>query len=341
MRLGFDGRVFRHAAVTGVERYARELYNHLGMLTKLELFLPQATSRYGQHLWVQTGLPYAARRAKLDVLFCPVMAAPLWLDRRIKLVVTVQDLMCFRFPEMYSWAFRNYYRVLIPLVIRRADRILTLTQAERENIISLYPFADEKVEAIHLGVADRFVWEKCAREQVILAVGSTNKHKNLSGLLRAFALIADQIPHQLVIVGGGRSIISSDDSIDEILRFLPAGRVTLTGYVSDDELAGWYNRADFFVFPSFFEGFGLPPIEAMACGCPVIVSNCSCLPEVCGDSASYCNPDDPADIARAMLTLARDPDEKDRLREKGLRHAMKFGWRRCAELTLEAIRGTV
>lgn len=338
MKLGFDGRVFCHKKITGVERYARELYENISLLVDVQLFTPRSHNRYIQHLWVQTGLPLAAHRAEVDVLFCPVLAAPLILDRHIPLVVTVPDLSFLRFSDMYSWAFRNYYRWLMPLVLRKANLVLTISHTEQLNIIEHFPYVANKIKTIHLAVAEHFHDEGLAREPIILAVGSTNKHKNLATLLLAFAKIASLIPHNLVIVGGSRSIISADPRIDEAMRFVPEGRVSLTGYISDVELAGWYNLADLFVFPSLFEGFGLPPLEAMACGCPVIVSDRSCLPEVCGNAAVYCDPEDIDEMSRTIVSVASDAPRKAALSKLGLQHAAVFTWQRTAEQTLTEIQ---
>jgi glycosyltransferase involved in cell wall biosynthesis len=338
MKLGFDGRVFCHEKVTGVERYARELYQKFDELDDVELFMPQTHSRYTQHLWVQTRLPLEALRSEVDLLFCPVLAAPIMLNKQIPLVVTVPDLAFLRFPDMYSWAFRTYYHLLMPWVLRRANLVLTISHTEQCNIIEQFPFVENKIETVHLGVAEHFYARGQEREPIILAVGSTNKHKNLASLLYAFALITTLIPHRLVIVGGSRSIISADPRIGEAMKNIPEGRVSLTGYVSDDELVDWYNRADLFVFPSLFEGFGLPPLEAMACGCPVIVSNRSCLPEVCGDAATYCDPEDFTEMARIIAELSADEPKKRAMSEQGLRHAAAYTWKRTAEQTMSAFR---
>jgi len=337
LRLGFDGRVFLHEKITGVERYSREIHNNLMNLVDVQLFMPHTHNRYAQHLWVQTGLPLMAHRSKVDVLFCPVMAAPLLIGKEIPVVVTVHDLSFFQFPEMYSWSFRNYYQKLMPWVLRKAARVITPTSAEKSNIIRRFPFVADKIDAIHEGVAEHFYFQDKVREHIILAVGSTNKHKNLAALLNAFAKITSLIPHRLVIVGGARSIISADMRIGEAMSNIPEDRVSLTGYVSDSELADWYNRADLFVFPSLFEGFGLPPLEAMACGCPVIVSNRSCLPEVCGDAAVYCNPEDVAELAKTITELAVDEYRKEALRVSGLQHAAAYTWKIAAEQTIVTI----
>ncbi|MDP9902194.1 glycosyltransferase family 4 protein [Variovorax ginsengisoli] len=343
MKLAFDGRVFRHENIGGVERYAQSLYDQLKKISDVELLVPKSHDRYSQHLWVQTGLPMATMRAKADALFCPVTAGPVFLPRSVRLVVTIHDLAYFRFPDMYSSAFRNYYKVLLPAVVKRADAIIALTEVERKNIVSYFPGIEKKISVVYSGVGHEFrVSNSVApKEKIILAVSSLNKHKNITALVNAFSSVHDKIPHKLVLVGGARSIISTDNSIAEALKNIPADRVVLTGYVSDKELIDWYRRAEIFVFPSLFEGFGLPPLEAMSAGCAVIASDRSCIPEVCGEGAIYFDAGSPVALAESMMNLSRDDALRDDLRTRGILHAAKFNWERTGELTLKAIEAAL
>lgn len=334
MKIGFDGRVLSHATITGVERYATEILGQFKGKFEVVIFKPKSKNRYFQHLWEQFILPIRVLFSNVDILFCPAMALPLFLPKKIPIAVVLHDLSFMNYPEMYSWRFRNFYKFLIPFIIARADLVITPTENEKINILKYYPSIDKKLVAIHEGVGNKFKFKNFERTNFILAVGSTNIHKNLKSLLEAFYLIYEKIPHKLVIVGGGRSIISSDYLLQVVMDKIPADRIIFTGYVSDDDLVDWYNKADFFVFPSLFEGFGLPPLEAMSCGCPVLCSNRSCLPEVCGSAAKFFDPENVEVLSNLMLEIASNPQEKILMRDKGLVHSSNFSWTMAADRTV-------
>ncbi len=336
MIIGFDGRVFSHKEMTGVERYSLEIFNQFKALNKhVVMYKPNAESRYIQHLWEYSILPIKAKNSKVDLLFCPAGAAPFNLDRKMKLVVTIHDIAFLKFPEIYSFQFRKYYQTVLPLIIRRADRIIAISNSELQNIVQRYPQAENKIGAIHEGISGSFEFRNLNRERTILAVGSLNRHKNLSSLLKAFKRNLNRIPHKLVIVGSKRDIISRDSTLYELIDEIPGNRIVLKGYVSDNELADLYNKADLFVFPSIYEGFGLPPLESMACGCPVVASDVASLPEVCGDAAYYVDPYDISDIAKGIYDVLNDEQLQNQLRQKGLERVKLFSWKKTAKEILE------
>jgi glycosyltransferase involved in cell wall biosynthesis len=159
----------------------------------------------------------------------------------------------------------------------------------------------------------------------------------LKTLIETFGLIKDDVPHDLVIVGRREGFITGDETVVAEAATL-GDRVRFTGYVGDDLLRQYFAHADALVLPSLYEGFGLPPLEAMACRCPVIVSNAASLPEVCGDAALYCDPHDPTDIADKIRQLTNDMNLQDALRQRGLERAKQFTWEKCAQETLAVIR---
>jgi glycosyltransferase involved in cell wall biosynthesis len=172
----------------------------------------------------------------------------------------------------------------------------------------------------------------------LLYVGNVKPHKNLSGLIRAFALIADQTNHDLLIVGKKEGFITGDET-SSVEGAKLEGRVRFTGHVSDASLRQYVAHAEVLVFPSLYEGFGLPPLEAMAAGCPVIASGVASLPEICGDAALYCNPYQPRDIASKILELLADDELRRALKLKGSARARKFTWETCVQETCTVIEG--
>jgi glycosyltransferase involved in cell wall biosynthesis len=235
---------------------------------------------------------------------------------------------------------RAYAKLLFIGVRQKASSILTVSQFSKQEIKRLLPSGKQPITVTHHGIDKAwFTLSKMQRpyeRPYIIFVGNVKPHKNVRGLLEAFALIQEKIPHDLVIIGKQEGFISGDERVAKQAKAL-AHRVVFTGYVNDKVLKQYVVHADALVLPSFYEGFGLPPLEAMACGCPVIVSNAASLPEVCGDAALYCNPYDPKDIASTLQRLVTNPALQNELRHKGLEQAKRFSWEKCALETLEVI----
>lgn len=360
LRIVINGR-FLTQAVTGVQRYAIELTKALDELLErgvidaerytLDLLAPPSAGtdlplrhinfrREGNSsglLWEQFELPWLARDALL-INLCN--AAPLVASRQL---VTLHDAAVHAVPEAYSRAFRAWYRLLLPSVGRIARRVITVSQFSRSEITRRFGVAESKCVVISEGkehmqtvAADKSVLERhgIGRRPYVLAVSSASPNKNFRAIVEAIRWLG-VAPFDLVIAGGTNPRIFSDAgaNLPDFVRHL--------GYVSDGELKALYEAASCFVYPSFYEGFGLPPLEAMACGCPVIVSRAASLPEVCGDAALYCDPADPRDIAKQMSDLVFDDSLRARLRERGLQRAQRFSWERCARETWAVIEEEV
>jgi glycosyltransferase involved in cell wall biosynthesis len=227
-----------------------------------------------------------------------------------------------------------------------ADVVLADSEATRQDILRLLGLAPKKVVTAPLAAAGNLhpIARDEARHSVrerhgmtepyLLFVSTLEPRKNVVGLLHAFARLRAQIPHRLVLVG---STGWNADPIFAAIDALGLGdRVTLLGFASDDDLNLLYSAADVFVFPSYYEGFGLPVLEAMACGCPVVASNRSSLPEVVGDAGALCDPDDHAAIAESVLRFVEDEAARERAVTLGLAQAAKFSWSTCARITHKA-----
>ncbi len=338
MRTLIDGRCLRHTNVDGVQRYVTDLMAELTRLgMRFDLAEPRAAGRWGQQAWEHLALPRTAKG--YDVLFCPGNVAPLRMPRGTKLVVTVHSLSVLKLPEAYRWAFRAYYRFLMPRVIRKADAVITVSQAQAREIADAFPQAAGKLHAIPLAVSDAFqAPAQPQREPVVLFVGSLGPVKNLRGVLAAFAEIADRVPHRLSVVGASHLALKSAGDIAEAASRIGADRVDWVGQVNDRAaLVGMYQRATLLVFPSLYESFGLPALEAMACGTPVLASDIPALRETVADAGVFVDPHDVSAIADAMLELLTDAERGDDLRERGIRRAAAFSWERCARQTWDVI----
>ncbi|MHB1055754.1 MAG: glycosyltransferase family 4 protein, partial [Thermoleophilia bacterium] len=300
-------------------------------------------------LWEQTLLVRMARRAGIDILFSPANVAPLLPG--VPSVVTIHDLAFLLFPEYFSRTFALYYRTLIPKVVRQATAVITDSESTRADLESRLGVPGEKITVIPLGVSPAFrrtisrkerddVRQRYSLpEKYLLSISSLEPRKNLKGVLAAFRLLPGEITreHRLVIVGAGNRVFA-DPGLGALLRQMPPGSVVTPGYVPDEDLPVIYRMATALVYPSFYEGFGLPVLEAMAASTPVITSNCSSLPEVAGRAAVVVDPDSVEELAAAMTLLTTDSGTRNLLVERGKIRAAGFTWEKTASRTLEVLR---
>jgi len=328
MKIAFDGRVLAHGHYTGVENYAWHLYTGLRKNVDTILLKPQTKSRILQQLWEHMLLPLGARGA--DILFCPANIAPFWKPQSVRLVTTLHDTAFITYPNTLSGAFLRYYKLIVPYVLRHSDRVITISEFSRDEIVRFYPFAREKIRVVHNGVelGKYKPAEVDKKERYILFVGSLNKRKNFLRMIEAF-LQLDDMQTALKIVGRFNNIYALSEKEKELLdRAQREPRIHFLEEVDETNLVKLYQGALFLVFPSLYEGFGLPPLEAMACGTPVIVSHTASMPEVCADAALYVDPYSVKDMTEKMALLLRDEKMRIILRQKGLNRVAHFSWER-------------
>ena len=291
--------------------------------------------------WLPVRLPRRARDAGVDVLHCPVPLAP--VRAGVPLVVTVYDAMPLRHPEWFPRANVAQVRLVAARALRRAGAVVCASQHARGDIADAFGLDPMRIHVAPLGVDERFtpgpvVPEALARmgiaQPFVLCVATLQPRKNLRGALAAFErLVAGGAPHQLVVVGA-RGWRDAPDL--RALRDSPvAARIVAPGWVRDDELVGLLRGAAVVAVPSLYEGFGLPALEAMACGAPVVCSDRTALPEVVGDAAELADPDD-ADALAAAFVRALEPARADALRAAGPRRASGFTWTRHADRVVAA-----
>ena len=257
---------------------------------------------------------------------------------RGKLLVTVHDVFHLAMLEHVGGPVKHLYAAaMFKLLRHRADAILTVSEFSKSELQRLTSPHKQAVTVTPLGVGAEWFLPpdgvSLAARPYILFVGNVKPHKNVRGLLEAFRLVKDTLPHDLVIVGKKDGFITPETGLGPYLHDL-GDRVGFTGFVEATLLRRYMAQASVFVLPSFYEGFGLPPLEAMASGTPVIVSRRASLPEVCGDAALYCDPSSAEDIAAKLLELLTQPALQTELREKGRARARRFSWDTCARDTL-------
>ena len=320
--------------LSGVQRYTMELLARFG-----DAVTPCAPSRrlsaVRGHLWEQIVLP---RRTHGSLLWSPANTGPLAVAEQ---VVTLHDMAALEHPEWVSRKFAALYGYLLPRLARKVRHVLTISQFSKERILACTGIAEQRVTVIANGVDARFAPASELEQaevrgllgigdrRYVLSLGSLEPRKNLSTLLQAWQRLADRLPSDvwLVLAGakGNEAIFRHVPSLDSV-----PPRVLLAGHVEDRLLPALYSAAECFVYPSLYEGFGMPPLEAMACGCPVVVSRLASLPEVCEDAAAYCEAGDPCDLASIVRRLYDDGGLRLHMRQVGLARAANFRWMGCA-----------
>jgi glycosyltransferase involved in cell wall biosynthesis len=300
-------------------------------------------SRIGRLLWEQTVLPIRLRQHRADLLHSTHYTIPILGGARR--IVTFHDMTFFLYPEMHTSYKRFFFRMMISISSRRANAIIADSESTRQDILRLLKLDPAKVYAVPLGVSpqfrpihDRAEIESIRRkyhlpEQLILHVGVLEPRKNMSRLVQTFKQIVSRgFPHHLVFVG--RKGWMYGELFQTIRELGIADRVIFTGYVPGEELPLLFNAADLSVYPSLYEGFGLPVLEAMACGVPVVTSNISSMPEIAGDAGILVNPRDVNELADAMCRVLTDRALHDELAHKGRARSKLFTWERTARETL-------
>ncbi len=303
----------------------------------------------GSVLWDQLAIPWVAHRRRLGLIFNPKFTVPV-LSRALKVFV-LHGSEWFGIPNHFLWYDRLYFERATPFYCRRADALIAVSKATRLDIIEHVGVAPEKITAIHNGydpelfrrVVDRqrlaAVKHKYALpDRFIMWAGQIESRKNIGRLLRAFSRIAGEISHRLVIVGEQRFSFPMAAGAAEDLKLIRVlgldERVQFTGWIDHDDLPAVYSLADLFAFPSLYEGFGIPLLEAMGCGCPIVTANTCAPPEVVDGAAQLVDPLDVDDIAAGMRKVLADAKLRERLVARGLVRARDFGWELCAERVL-------
>lgn len=284
--------------------------------------------------------PRLARRDGLALLHMTYMAPP---RLPCPLVLSVHDVSYRLFPQYFSPRVRFLLALLVGPSIRRAARVIAISENTRRDIIRFYRPEPERVVVTHLAAAPHFkpqppeeIARVCAaynlRSPYILAVGNKQPRKNLGRLVQAFAALLSDFS-DLALVIAGQSGWQGSEVEAEVARLGLAGRVRFTNYVPEADLPALYSGAAVFCYPSLYEGFGLPVLEAMQCGTPTVTSCTSSLPEVVGDAALTVNPADPFEIAYGLRTLLSEPDKRQEYSRRALDRAAWFSWERTARLT--------
>ncbi|QQG49778.1 MAG: glycosyltransferase family 4 protein [Candidatus Berkelbacteria bacterium] len=335
---------------TGFGSYVSSLVNQLSLTDHDNDYCfirPQTEADFSmphRFWWDQVLFPREAKRAQADVLHQPCFSVPILYSG--KTVVTIHDLISIIYGHNITFWSRQFFGKWMPYSYRWADHIIAISQHTKKDIIRLLRLPEEKITVIYEGVDERYHPKKSGSEltkfrerfkltdcQVILHVGTLEPRKNLQFLIRAFAESRSRLknPAKLVITGKrGWFYQPLFELVDELKL---NDEVVFTDYVPDEELPTLYNAANVFAFPSLYEGFGLPPLEAMACGVPVLSSNSSSMPEIVGSGGILMPPTDAKAWTETLVSVLNSPSQQQELSERGINQAKKFTWKECAEAT--------
>ena len=356
-RLTVDLRMYRHS---GIGRYLRNLF---------PMLLPQIDAErvrvlgsrdlFGEATWlsderievVEDAAPiYSVREQTMrlrgdyratDLLWVPHYNVPLWAG--VRMAVTIHDVAPLAVPSILSNGLkRRYARLLIERAVSQAERILCVSNFTASELQRRLGVPSEKISVTYPGLERE--WPQRAEPHVeadgvpyVLFVGNVKPNKNLLLLIRAFERVLDAIPHRLLIAGKTRGLGTADDAVLRAASLI-GSRIRFAGEVSDEELAALYAGASAFCMPSVYEGFGLPLLEAMASGCPVMCSRAGSLPEVAGDAAMYFDPFDPTELSECLLRMS-DAALMERLRSAGRIRVTRFRFEDCARETAAVLNG--
>lgn len=331
----------------GIQRYVRDLAICLAQrpdLRRLECVGPEDLAAL-----LPEGVPTVAHRplpcgrlasafvrppdlSAFDLVHSPAVTSPFFFRPGCPVVMTVHDLTPVLNARWHTWRSRLYFRHVLGRRLRHVDRFIAVSHCTRRDLETVYGVPPDRIDVIHEGVSARFHPGRETRQDFILAVGTLEPRKNLRRLISAYGRLRQRGKIS------GRLVIAGQPGWGRAVPPVALDGVVFTGYVSEAELLALYQTARVFVYPSLYEGFGLPVLEAMACGCPVICSNTSSLPEVAGDAACRVDPGSTQHLADVLNVVHRDEALRRRMSRDGLAQAATFSWRKAADLTVQTYR---
>ena len=348
---------FRMHKASGIGTYVKSLLPFL--VEKFEVILLGSKTEIQNYVWsksvkileckskiysIKEQLELPIKIPKCDIFWSPHYNIPILPIRAKFRVVTIHDAFHLAFYDTLNFMQKIYAKTIFNQALSRSDIVLSVSNFSRSEILK-YTKTDKNIFVVSNAIDERHFNRHCDSnaleavtkdyglpEDFVLFVGNVKPHKNLKNLL--FAL--EKMDLNLVIVGKKDGFITGDSIISEIVRRKNlSNRIFFTGYVKDADIAAIYNLAKLFVFPSLYEGFGIPPLEAQACGCPVACSDAASLPEACGDSVAYFDPYSVEDMRDKIQMVLNDENLQNELRAKGFENVKRFSWERSAKQIIE------
>lgn len=370
MRIAIQTSDLDHQRIDGTRVYLFEMLKRFGHLSPESEFLlyharhfnptlaPPALSNYQERkipfpkAWMQTRFVWELFRDRPEKLFLPIQAAPLIVPKNLDITATIHDLAFKRYPETFPRQALFKLNLLLDVAVRKATKLIAVSESTKKDLLEFFPKLDpETVKVISHGFNAEFFGKRIPRDELsrfltsyklqvtsyCLYVGALQPRKNLVRLIRAFEMAKEKQPEMQLVLVGESAWLSED--IVKAAKMSPYNKdIHLIGRVTFEELRLWYQGARLFAFPSLYEGFGIPILEAFASGLPVLTANNSSLPEVAGDAALYADAKNAEDIALKLTELWSNSELQKDLVTKGQEQLKKFSWDKCACETLEYIQ---
>ncbi|TXH01988.1 MAG: glycosyltransferase family 1 protein [Candidatus Moraniibacteriota bacterium] len=369
MRIAVQASDLDHTRIDGTRVYLFELLKRFGEINTKDLFTlyhktvfnslltPPSFENYQAlplpfpKAWMQTRFAWEMFRVKPDKLFLPIQAAPALFPRSIEVTATIHDLAFKRYPETFPWRDRLKLNFMLSTVVRQADKLIAVSESTKQDLLEFFPHIPEsKIRVIHHGFNKEFFGKRLSGNELhqklapyqlqangyFLYVGALQPRKNLVRLMQAFAQVKTSCPEAKLVLAGEAAWLADEIHAQQRQSQFRED-IVLTGRVDFETLRALYQGAKVFTFPSLYEGFGIPILEAFASRVPVITANNSSLPEVAGDGAFYCDAVNTDDIALALKTVWHDHALRDTLIAKGQERLAYFSWDKCAKETMEFI----
>jgi len=361
MRIGIDIRELEKGKFTGIGRYLRQFLSFAAENDKQNEYVLFANQKTDYNikvenqkliiipekitfLWDQIKLPFHLKKQSIDVFLTPYFKAPLY--KSAKTVVIINDIIPLAAPQYQKLKYflkKSYFRAMTKRTVKKADRIITISQHSKKDIIKFFGIDSTKVEVITLSVEfhnlDKLKSEKIInrygiKDKFIFYFGNFNPHKNIKGLLMAYNKLPDNIKNHYGLVIGGKKNKHHSDLVKLVKLLAIENKVIFVDFISDEDLPYFYNAAQLFVFPSLYEGFGLPVLEAMACETPVVASNSTSIPEVTGNAAILVDTNDTNQLSKAMKKVLLNETLQNDLIKNGIERAKKFSVEKMAHKIL-------
>jgi glycosyltransferase involved in cell wall biosynthesis len=360
MKIGIDASILARGKTTGINRFLRNLLKYILEIDKKNeyfLFAPCKLQEYksrgfnvitiGENkiispeyyfpIWLNFVLPVALKKTRLNLFFQPNYFLPLFIhNKEIKFIITIHDLIPQLTPQYREFIYRTYLNILLPTSIKKSQFIITVSESTKKDVIKFYDIPAERIFVIYEASDDKFKLRKTTvekknelisryrlPEKFILHIGAVENRKNIFGILNIGDLLKS-FRKDIKIVLIGKPGFGFAQIIKEIKK---RDNVSYFGHIKEEDLPYIYNLAEIFLFPSFYEGFGLPPLEAMQSGIPVLASNISSLPEIIGDGGIMHSPNDYEGFVKDIINLLDDKDFYQTMKQKAMLQAKKFSWK--------------
>lgn len=369
MNIGIDARAAVWYRGTGIGTYTYQLIHNISLYDKLNeylLFLPNEnitgispgeninikliSEDRRDNFWEEVDIPNILTNKEIDTYLVPQNGIGLPRDKNCPFAITLHDVIPYRMPETVGPSYLNLFTKEVPSIIENCDSIVTVSNFSKMDIHKEFSYPLDKIHVTHLAAEEIYYPRNKSlckdhiknvygiEKDFLLYIGGFSPRKNILGLIEAYSCLPSKIRENLSLVILGKKGRSYYTYRDKAHKLGLKGQVIFPGYVPVNELPLFYNACKVFCYPSFYEGFGLPPLEAMACGAPVISSCLTSMPEVLQDAAIYIDPYDPNDIKEKLLSLLENDTLRSNVSFKGLLHSANYSWKKTALETIAALK---